>query len=35
MKKNWERFAKVFSHKQVTDDGPVYPNQCPLSSKEK
>jgi hypothetical protein len=25
MKKNWERYAKVFGHKQVIGDGPVYP----------
>jgi len=24
MEKNWERFAKVFDHRQVIGDGPVY-----------
>jgi hypothetical protein len=24
MKKNWERFAKMFDHKQAIGDGPVY-----------
>jgi hypothetical protein len=25
MEKIWERFAKVFGHKHVIDDGPIYP----------
>jgi hypothetical protein len=25
MEKNQERFAKVFGHKQVISDGPIYP----------
>jgi hypothetical protein len=27
MKKNWERFAKVFDDRLVFDDGPIYPSE--------